>query len=170
MAPTPARPVPGKERNSPASEQKKFKKAALATTGYTGTARATAPPKAGASAGKGRSAEPRERPRYTGSAARSRKYNDYDEELDDFIDYDDEEDEAPGYGRRGEFYSEEEESDMEAGLSDIDEEERRAEREARREDYEEEALEKKLKREKEERRRQLAAERNRMAAKKASAS
>lgn len=71
--------------------------------------------------------------------------------MDDFIEYDDEE---PGYGQGG-GYDSAEESDMEAGMSDIDEEERRAEFQARREDQMQEALEKKLKREKEERRRRL---------------
>ena len=85
--------------------------------------------------------------------SRRSKYEDeYDEDMDDFIDYDDEEDDVgPRYD-----YDSEGSSDMEAGLSDIDTEERRAELYAREEDRREQALEEKLKREKEERKRRLA--------------
>lgn len=79
--------------------------------------------------------------------------------MDDFIEYDDEEDVGPGYGlgppRRYDSMDEEDESDMEAGLTDVEEEERRAAAIARREDMEQEALEKRLKREKEEKKRRL---------------
>ncbi|KAH8885114.1 hypothetical protein GQ53DRAFT_797327 [Thozetella sp. PMI_491] len=149
----------GKGKKSPPadSEVKKLKKAATATTGYTGTARPR-PQAASKSGSAGRpSGESKEksRPRYPAALSNPRRrYDDYDEDLDDFIEYDDEEDE-PGYGRRGGYDSlEDDESDMEAGMSDIDQEERRADLQARREDQEQEKLEKRLKREKEERKRQ----------------
>lgn len=142
------------------TEEKKVKKAALATTGYTGTAR----PRPGASTtGKAQTANrpsagapSRDKPRYGAAPPSSRrKYEEDDEELDDFIDYDEEEE--PGYGipRRYKYDSYEEESDMEAGISDIEDEEVKAERFARREDLEQEALEKRLKREKEEKKRKF---------------
>jgi len=148
---TPSAPSSSKGKaGQPVTEEKKVKKAALATTGYTGTAR----PRPGASTTKPGvtnrpSAEPklREKPRHGGGyggSYSSRRDDDYDEELDDFIDYDDEEEEA-GYGRQVDYESE---SDMEAGLTDLETEERRAELEARREDREQEALERRLKEEK----------------------
>lgn len=155
----------GKTTNGPGRKgapvvEKKVKKAALATTGYTGTAR----PRPGTSSTKTNGlpaksgADARERPRYGGALSSSRRrYEDEDDDLDDFIEYDDEEEE-PGLGapRRGGYDSmEEDESDMEAGLTDVEEEERRAAMIARREDMEQEALEKRLKREKEEKRRRL---------------
>ncbi|KAI0442347.1 hypothetical protein F4803DRAFT_519694 [Xylaria telfairii] len=130
--------------------EKKVKKSATATTGYAGTAR----PRPGASAGKGPSRGD-QRPRHGGLLApprmsRRNKYEDeYDEDLDDFIDYDDEEEDT---GPR--YYDSDGSSDMEAGLSDIDTEERRAEVYAREEDRREQALEERLKKEKEERKRQ----------------
>jgi hypothetical protein len=70
--------------------------------------------------------------------------------MDDFIDYDDEDDEGgPRYD-----YASDASSDMEAGLEDIDGEERLAEQIARREDIEQERLERKLKADKEARKRQ----------------
>ncbi|KAI0521359.1 hypothetical protein F5B22DRAFT_596609 [Xylaria bambusicola] len=134
--------------------EKKVKKSATATTGYAGTAR----PAPGAATKKGPSSRGDQRPGRGGlleppRMGRRSKYEDeYDEELDDFIDYDDEEDDmGPRYG-----YDSEGSSDMEAGMSDIDTEERRAELYAREEDKREQALEEKLKREKEERRRRWA--------------
>lgn len=150
---------------------KKVRKSAMASTGYTGTARPSAPPaKAPVSARNGKPAPAQGRtagggllapPKYT----RRDKYEDeYDDEMDDFIDYDEEEDEIPGQrrpsgldsGRRGGYDSDEGSSDMEAGMSDLDVEERRAEKLAKQEDRKEEELEKKLKREKEERRKRFA--------------
>ena len=89
--------------------------------------------------------------RYGGALLSGRKrYDDVDEEMDDFIDYDDEEEVDPRGGpRRYGYADEEDESDMEAGLTDIDEEERRAEMVALKEDREQEALELRLRREKE---------------------
>ncbi|KAK3330441.1 hypothetical protein B0H66DRAFT_597981 [Apodospora peruviana] len=147
----------GKPVSAPVGEVKKVKKAALATTGYTGTAR----PRPGATVSKsGSAAKPaldtgsRDRAPYSGALSRSRR-DYYDDEMDDFIEYDDDEEE-PGPGRRGGYDSlGEDESDMEAGLTDIEEEDRRAEMAARREDKEQELLEARLKREKEEKRRRL---------------
>ncbi|KAI0860088.1 hypothetical protein F4860DRAFT_480870 [Xylaria cubensis] len=131
--------------------EKKVKKSATATTGYAGTAR----PRAGAAASKGPSRGDQgsrhggllEPPRMNRRSKRDEE--EYDEDLDDFIDYDDEEEEDAG----PRYYDSDGSSDMEAGLSDIDVEERRAELYAREEDKREQALEDKLKKEKEERKR-----------------
>ncbi|KAL1839851.1 hypothetical protein VTJ49DRAFT_1082 [Mycothermus thermophilus] len=152
-----------KKGPEPPAEPKKLKKAALATTGYTGTARPRATPpsasKPGAPSRSGGDARARERPpRYGGPLSRrpKRYEEEEDDDLDDFI-VDDEEEEEAGYGvaKRYEYYSDEDDSDMEAGISDIEEEETRAERQARLEDMEQEALERRLKAEKEERKRRL---------------
>ncbi|KAG5943463.1 hypothetical protein E4U59_000334 [Claviceps monticola] len=131
-----------------AEAARKLKRAASATTGYTGTAR----PKPDSQVRKGdvpRGGALLTVPRHTVPKSK-REEDDYDEELDDFIEYDDEEDDAggPRYG-----YASDGSSDMEAGLEDIDHEERRAEYIGRREDLEEERLEKTLKSAKEERKR-----------------
>ena len=155
------KPVNGKGKKAPTVEEKKPKKAALATTGYTGTARTRVgrpSPKPNGSRSTTHSAatpHPRDKPRYGGALSGSRQYEEEDDDMDDFIEYDEEEE--PGYGRGhgGRYNSADEESDMEAGMSDIDQEERRAEYHARREDQEEEALERRLKRDKEERKRRL---------------
>jgi hypothetical protein len=143
-------------------EEKKVKKAALATTGYTGTARprpgASTTAKPGATSRPGSDARARDRSRYGGPLSGPRRGRDEEDDLDDFIvDDEEEEEEQPGYGnaRQYRYYSDEEESDMEAGISDIEDEEQLADRQARREDLEQEALEKRLKREKEERRRKF---------------
>ncbi|KAI1209495.1 uncharacterized protein F4807DRAFT_426885 [Annulohypoxylon truncatum] len=137
--------------------EKKLKKAATATTGYTGTAR----PRPGASSGKSSSSKKGPSTSYKAGGllapprtGRRDKYEDeYDDDLDDFIEYDEDDDPDP----RHYDYASDGSSDMEAGISDIDVEERRAELLAREEDKREQALEEKLKREKEERRRRLAA-------------
>jgi protein SPT2 len=140
----PAKGVP------PPESERKVKKAAQATTGYTGTAR----PKPGKFAGKKDNA-PRGGALLNGnprpSSSKHSRYEDdyYDEEMDDFIDYDDEEEEGgPRYG-----YASDGSSDMEAGLDELDDEERYAERLARKEDIEQERLERSLKVAKEERKR-----------------
>ncbi|KAG5983430.1 hypothetical protein E4U55_008200 [Claviceps digitariae] len=136
-----------------AEAAKKLKKAASATTGYTGTAR----PKLDNPARKKdapRGGALLNVPRHTSSKA-SRE-EEYDEELDDFIEYDDEEEEDIGGPRYD--YASDGSSDMEAGLEDIDHEERRAEYIGRREDMEEERLEKTLKMAKEERKRRALEE------------
>ncbi|KAI1505352.1 hypothetical protein F5X99DRAFT_369086 [Biscogniauxia marginata] len=141
------------------SQEKKIKKSATATTGYTGTAR----PRPGATSSKAASSKTKQRPRSSPaggllapprSGRRDRYEDDYDDELDDFIEYDDEEEEPDPRGR-GYGYDSDGSSDMEAGMSDIDDEERAAERLAREEDKREQALEEKLRREKEERKRRL---------------
>jgi hypothetical protein len=149
-------------KNTAPAEPKKIKKAALATTGYTGTARpASTPAKPGATSRPSDAARPRDRPRFGGPLSTSRKRHEDeedDDDLDDFIvDDEEEEPEKPGYGNPGRYRydSYEEESDMEAGISDIEGEEQRALRQARREDLEQEAMEKRLKAEKEERRRRF---------------
>ncbi|KAJ3482774.1 hypothetical protein NLG97_g7479 [Lecanicillium saksenae] len=134
---------------APAPEpERKIKKAAVATTGYAGTAR----PKPGGEIKKRHDA-PRGGALLSAPKHRSRggsKYDDYDEDMDDFIEYDDEEEGGgePGYG-----YASDGSSDMEAGMDDIYDEEDRAARIARQEDIREERLEKSLKAQKEERRR-----------------
>ncbi|KIL95337.1 hypothetical protein FAVG1_00073 [Fusarium avenaceum] len=144
--------LPGGRAAPLEEEPKKVKKAAVATTGYTGTARprpgGDAPKKKDASRGGALLSAPRApRPAHS----KSRYEDDYDEELDDFIDYDDEEDD--GGGPRYDYASDAS-SDMEAGLDDIDVEERRAEQIARREDIEQERLEREHKASKEARKRQ----------------
>ncbi|KAI9167524.1 hypothetical protein HJFPF1_03652 [Paramyrothecium foliicola] len=132
-------------------EPKKIRKAAAATTGYAGTARA----RAGTSSSKNSGNTPRggallNAPPPRPSNSRRSRYDDYDEDMDDFIDYDDEEEEdQPRYG-----YASDESSDMEAGLDELDYEERKAERIARDEDIKEDLLEKRLKAAKEDRKRQ----------------
>lgn len=137
-------------RENPREEEKKLKKAALATTGYTGTSR----PRPGATVKKDKA--PRggallnRAPPRPGGSGRSRYEDDYDEELDEFIEYDDEDDEAggPRYD-----YASDGSSDMEAGMDELDIEERRAEQIARREDIEEERRERSMKEAKEARKR-----------------
>ena len=133
---------------------KKFSKAAAATTGYTGTSRPR--PAAVKRNGESRGGALLQRPNPYGGASRGRSRRDYDdeEEMDDFIDYDDEGDEGgPRYD-----YASDESSDMEAGMDDIDDEERRAEMIARREDIEEQKREQSLKMAKEERKRKALEE------------
>ncbi|KAH7326351.1 hypothetical protein B0I35DRAFT_475007 [Stachybotrys elegans] len=134
----------------PAEEEppKKIKKSVQAVTGYSGTAR----PKPGAA--KRSDKEPRggallNPPRsYSRPTGRSRHDDEYDEDMDDFIDYDEGEEDEPRYG-----YASDGSSDMEAGLDELDVEERQAERIARREDIEEARLEQQHKAEKEARKR-----------------
>ncbi|KAK1758200.1 hypothetical protein QBC47DRAFT_373899 [Echria macrotheca] len=149
-----------KDKSAPTPEVKKVKKAALATTGYAGTARpSTVAPKPGAAAGSKREAD-RDRPRYRGPlAGPRRKREDEDDDLDDFIDYDEDEDEG-GYGGHGgygrpEYDSAEDESDMEAGLTDLEEEEARTAKLARLEDEREQRVLERLKAEKERKKRSL---------------
>ncbi len=73
-----------------------------------------------------------------------------------FIEYDDDgEADGGGVGGRQLYGYEEDDSDMEAGLSDIDQEERRAAYFARKEDDEQERIEAERKRLKEARKRQI---------------
>lgn len=141
----------GSGRKAAAPEpEKKIKKAVSATTGYAGTAR----PKPGGEVSKKRHDVPRGGALLSAPKHRPRggsKYDDeYDEDMDDFIDYDDE---AEGGGEPGYGYASDGSSDMEAGMDDMFDEEDRAARIARQEDIREERLEKTLKAQKEERRR-----------------
>ncbi|OAA80070.1 Chromatin SPT2 [Akanthomyces lecanii RCEF 1005] len=151
----PSSTAPGSARRAAAAApepEKKIKKAATATTGYAGTAR----PKPGSDVKKRHHETPRggallSAPKARGAGARGSKYDDeYDEDMDDFIDYDDEED---GGVERGHGYASDGSSDMEAGMDDIYDEEDRAARIARQEDIREKQLEESLKAAKEERRR-----------------
>jgi hypothetical protein len=123
--------------------EKKVKKAALATTGYAGTAR----PKAGDMVRSGsNSASSRHPDRYygrEGSGYRGSRYADDDEEEDD-------EEEVSGC-------ESDVSSDMEAAAFEVDDEEALAERIARREDAEALAEENRLKREKAEKKKRLMA-------------
>ncbi|KAK4218789.1 hypothetical protein QBC37DRAFT_178544 [Rhypophila decipiens] len=163
---------PGTMRSKPSTgssgeeKEKKIKKAALATTGYTGTARprpGASTSKPGSSLSAQRNGTSRPRPGGYGGALSGRKSraDEEEDEFDDFIEYDDEEEEPPYGGGRAPRYYSEDESDMEAGLSDIDEEEMRAAKLALLEDKREERLEAELKRQKEARKKQLAAGRGR---------
>lgn len=123
--------------------EKRVKKAAIATTGYTGTARphssanrsSSKPP---SHSGYGSGADKNRR-----SPGLPRRYTYASEAEDDEIDEED-------------YYSEAS-SDMEAATFEVDEEEERAARIARREDAEALKEENRLKREKEEKRKRLAA-------------
>ncbi|KAM3564147.1 hypothetical protein MY1884_000889 [Beauveria asiatica] len=143
---------PARKSATAVEPEKKIKKAATATTGYAGTAR----PKPDTSDTKKRYHDvPRGGALLSAPKVRPRggsKYDDeFDEEMDDFIDYDEEEEDEGGEPRYG--YASDASSDMEAGMDDIYDEEDRAARIARLEDVREEQLEKRLKAAKEERRR-----------------
>lgn len=138
-------------------EERKPKKAALATTGYSGSAR---PPPSKAKPGAGKSGDARDRarpPNPLGMFSRPRpKDDEYDEDMDDFIDDDEDEPEDEGYGRRYRYADEDDDSDMEAGYSDVEDEEVAAARLARLEDQREEAILEQRRREKEARKRAAA--------------
>jgi protein SPT2 len=120
--------------------EKKIKKAALATTGYTGTARPN--PAVIKSSKSATPARANEKFGYGPSSSRRREtYASEDE--------DEEDDEEEDYGSDAS-------SDMEADAFDIDEEEERAARIARKEDEEALREEARHQREKEEKRRRLA--------------
>ncbi|PFH61750.1 hypothetical protein XA68_16370 [Ophiocordyceps unilateralis] len=150
------RPKAGASKRSAEQDaaEKRAKRASQPMTGYTGTAR----PKQGTSSKKKdvpRGGALLNAPSARHGTSKRSRYGDhedeYDEELDDFIEYDDEEDAGPavGYG-----YASDASSDMEAGIDELDGEERRAEYLARREDIEEERLERSLRAAKEDRKRQ----------------
>ncbi|KAH7412559.1 hypothetical protein BKA64DRAFT_659095 [Cadophora sp. MPI-SDFR-AT-0126] len=135
----------GKARAEPVPE-KKVKKAALATTGYTGTSRpkpggASSRPSASSSSSRYDRGPDRDRHRGNRYGARY-AYASEEEE-------DEEEEDEPDY--------ESDLSDMEAAAFEVDEEEEEAAKIARREDALALAEENRLKREKEEKRRRLAA-------------
>ncbi|KAG4434867.1 hypothetical protein IFR05_009661 [Cadophora sp. M221] len=135
----------GKSRAEPVPE-KKVKKAATATTGYTGTSR----PKPGGASSKpstsissSRYDRGLDRDRHRGDRYGARYAYPSEEEEED------EEEDEPDY--------ESDLSDMEAAAFEVDDEEEEAARIARREDAQALAEENRLKREKEEKRRRLAA-------------
>jgi protein SPT2 len=136
------------KKSAEAVAERKIKKAAIATTGYTGTAR----PKPGAkvsrpsTTGSSRYDRGPDRGRDGRYGTSSKGYSYHSEEEDE-----DEEDEEV------EDYASDVSSDMEAAAFEVDEEEEEAARIARREDAEALAEENRHKREKEEKRRRLMA-------------
>jgi protein SPT2 len=122
--------------------EKKVKKAATATIGYTGTARPLPSAKSSSKPSTSRYDSRQDRDRLSPST-HSRHYHYASDE-------DEEDDEEDGYNSEAS-------SDMEAGIDEVDEEEERAARLARLEDAEALREENRLKKEKEERRRRLAA-------------
>lgn len=126
------------QKSQPSIPEKKIKKAATATTGYTGTARQIA--------GSSRSAKSMSAHRPSGRDVSSSRRYEFASDEEDEDDIDEEE----------EYYSDAS-SDMEAGAFEVDEEEARAARIARKEDEAALAEENHHKREKEEKRRMLAA-------------
>lgn len=145
-------------RGAATAEERKPKKAALATTGYSGSAR---PPPSKAKPGAAKLGSGRDRarrPNPLGMFSRPRPRDDeYDEDMDDFIDDDDDDEpEDEGYGRRYRYADGDDDSDMEAGYSDVEDEEEAAARLARLEDQREEAILEQRRREKEARKRAAA--------------
>lgn len=126
--------------------EKKIKKAALATTGYKGTARPIP------MLARGSTSSSALRPNGRDQAGQSRRSNYATEEEEDEEEGDEEEEEE----EEEDYYSDVS-SDMEAAVHEVDEEEERATRIARKEDEEAAREEARLKREKEEKRRRLIA-------------
>ncbi|KAH8820332.1 hypothetical protein F5884DRAFT_43439 [Xylogone sp. PMI_703] len=128
--------------------EKKIKKAALATTGYTGTAR----PKPGGArlgaASSSRSTMNGHRSHGYGGTSSSKRHYESEEDEDEDEEEDEEEEE--------DYYSDVS-SDMEAAIFEVDEEEAYAERIARQEDAEALREEMRLKREKLEKKKRLMA-------------
>lgn len=125
-------------KSAPPEPEKKVKKAALATTGYSGTAR----PRPGASK-PGAQRPPASSSRYERDRLSSKLYTYASEEEDDMEEQEDYESDAS--------------SDMEAAAFEVDEEEEFAARAARKEDAEALMEENRLKREKAEKKRRLEA-------------
>ena len=125
---------------------KKVKKAALATTGYKGTARPIP------MLARGKTSSSASRANGKDQAGQSRRSIYATEEEEDEEDEDEDEDEE----EQEDYYSDES-SDMEAAVYEVDEEEERATRIARKEDEAAAREEARLKREKEEKRRRLIA-------------
>ncbi|RFU34312.1 hypothetical protein B7463_g1968, partial [Scytalidium lignicola] len=123
--------------------EKKVKKAALATTGYTGTARPKPGSARSASASTSRPAVNGNRSSGYGGGSSSKRY---------YVSEEDEEEEE-----EEENYYSDVSSDMEAAVYEVDKEEEYAERIARHEDAEALREEMRLKREKEEKRKRLIA-------------
>jgi protein SPT2 len=133
----------------PPEPQKKIKKAALATTGYAGTAR----PKPGAEPGQkpSHASSSRERDRY------GRKLPPLGSRHDRYDSYEDYEVEDDGEDDNQPDYASDVSSDMEAAAFEVDEEEELAGKIARKEDAEALAEENRLKREKAEKKKKLMA-------------
>lgn len=141
----------GKERNTgkvTPEPPKRIKKSALATTGYTGTARpkTNSLPRSSRVSGSGSTRKDLDEKRIS-----SKSKNRYLSEDDD-----DDEEEEEEYSEEDQHY-ESDLSDMEADAFEVDEEEEIAAKIARREDAEALAEENRLKREKEAKRKKLAA-------------
>lgn len=154
------KPGTGKLGKTPAVEERKVKKAALATTGYQGSARPVVNKAKASSVRPGAPGASRghDKPNPMGmfSKPRRQRDEDYDEDMDDFVvDDEEEEEEGPSYGSRYKYADEDSESDMEAGYSDLDAEENAAAKAARLEDLREERLLEQRKREKEARKKAL---------------
>lgn len=135
--------------SGPPVPEKKVKKAALATTGYTGTAR---PKPGGNSKGPSRPSAA-SASSYRGGRGNDRGYRDEKNSARYAYVSDDEAEEEP---EEEEDYASDGSSDMEAGRWDMDEEEDQATRIAKAEDAAALREENKLKREKEEKRKRLA--------------
>ena len=139
---------------APAEPEKKVKKAAMASTGYQGTARPRPSPKKTikdassarselgdvAKSGKTTSRKPEPYAAFRSRPYGPKRHEPEESDMDDFIvDDEDEEDMYNGHGPRYEYASDES-SDMEAGIDDVWEEDARAERIARDEDKKEEMI------------------------------
>ncbi|KAF7899177.1 uncharacterized protein EAF01_008390 [Botrytis porri] len=134
----------------PPAVEKKVKKAATATTGYTGTAR----PRPG---GGGPTANKPSAPSYSARSSNDR-YKNGRKNLDRYYATDEDEDEDDMEGEVEEDdYASDVSSDMEAATFEVDEEEEMAAAIARKEDAEALAEENRLKKEKAEKRARLAA-------------
>lgn len=130
----------GKKKQVATEPEKKVKKAALATTGYSGTAR----PKPGSS--KSSASRPPSSSRYDRDRSSSQRYTYASEDEEDEDDIEEQED----------YYSDAS-SDMEAAAFEVDDEEELAARIARKEDAQALAEENRLKREKMEKKKRLMA-------------
>ncbi|KAB8303585.1 hypothetical protein EYC80_004984 [Monilinia laxa] len=128
--------------------EKKVKKAATATTGYTGTARPR--PGGGATATKPAA------PSYSSRSGGNDRYKNGKKNLDRYYDTDEDEDDMEDEIEEDDYASDVS-SDMEAAAFEVDDEEEKAAIIARREDAEALAEENRLKREKAEKRARLAA-------------
>ncbi|QSZ33945.1 hypothetical protein DSL72_005525 [Monilinia vaccinii-corymbosi] len=128
--------------------EKKVKKAATATTGYTGTARPR--PGGGATAKKPAA------PSYSARSGGNDRYKNGKKNLDRYYDTDEDEDDMEDDIEEDDYASDVS-SDMEAAAFEVDDEEEQAAIIARREDAEALAEENRLKREKAEKRARLAA-------------
>lgn len=132
----------------PPAVEKKVKKAATATTGYTGTAR----PRPGG----GTTAMKPAAPLYSARNGNNDRYKNGRKNLDRYYDTDEDEDDMEEDVEEDDYASDVS-SDMEAAAFEVDEEEQKAARIAQKEDAEALAEENRLKKEKAEKRARLAA-------------